>query len=339
VACDHPGDTATDAAPTAPAARSNEGEGASVDRAAHGGDAGLAPPLPEGHAGTSAPPSAPQSWGDALKSAMGLPCRGIAVDGHVALESDADAAAPVPLALRGELPSDVWLSLAPDSRVVAKDPRTTRETAFNGPARVQVCVAHREESWLASGVFESAMGAGESPGAEEWVVTPLGVVRYVAAQVRVEARDRDATVTLANGAAFLWLPGDVRQAPPRKPEDGGVAAATTTVDDDGWLRMTGGALGIARTAARAPLDAANAATTQCLALDKQTNDLAVQLLAGAVTQDAAVAKDQVRTRLGARAACSVAALRAEALPVSAARAALMARLEATRGVRGLPLSP
>jgi hypothetical protein len=100
--------------------------------------------------------------------------------------------------------------------------------------------------------------------------------------------------------------------------------------------MTGGSLGIAKTVARSPLDAANAAAVRCLALNKRASDLAVQLLAGAMAQDAGIAKDQVRARLGARGACSVAAVRASMLPASTARKALLQRLEPTRGVRGLP---
>ena len=42
--------------------------------------------------------------------------------------------------------------------VVAKDPRTTRETSFRGPARVRPCDDASEESWVASGQFESAVG-------------------------------------------------------------------------------------------------------------------------------------------------------------------------------------
>src|SRR6516225_7041636 len=69
----------------------------------------------------------------------------------------------------------------------------------------RACVTHREESWLTAGRFESAIGAGETPGAEEWVVTPFGVVRYMAAKVAVEVRARDASVAVGSGPVFLWL--------------------------------------------------------------------------------------------------------------------------------------
>ena len=123
-------------------------------------------------------------WEEARNAALRIPCRAIAVDGPVRVEG-ADAGA---LALQSEIPDQTWLSLGPDARLVAKDPRTTRETAFVGPARVRSCVAHREESWLAAGRFESAIGAGETPGAEEWVVTPLGVVRYTPWPARSPSR-------------------------------------------------------------------------------------------------------------------------------------------------------
>jgi len=301
-------------------------------------------------------------WDVALKNALALPCRAIAVDGRVLAESGAlapataSASAPAPataptsasalalatapLALRGEIPSDVWLSLGPDARLVAKDPRTTRETAFVGPARVRPCVAHREESWIAAGRFESAIGAGETPGAEEWAVTPLGVARYMAAQLLLEVRDKDATVTLGTGVAFLWLTDDVHEAPaPHGAADAGPGVATTSLDDDGWRRMTAGSLVLARTpqaGERPPADAARAAVDQCAALTKQASDLAGDLLSGLIAHDAGLAKDQLRTRRVARAVCAIAALRVDMLPGSKARAALDGRLEDARAVRGMP---
>ena len=149
-------------------------------------------------------------WEEARNAALRIPCRAIAVDGPVREEAAGDAG--VALALQGEIPSEVWLSVARDGRLVAKDPRTTRETTFVGPARVRACVAHREESWVATGHFDSAIGAGETPGAEEWVVTPLGVVRYMAAKLGVDVRAKDAVVAVGSGVAFLWLDDGVRVA-------------------------------------------------------------------------------------------------------------------------------
>jgi hypothetical protein len=287
---------------------------------------------------TASPSLAPSAriahWDDARASALHIPCRAIAVDGHVHAEasdfgpmSDAGATpGPVALAPQGEIPDGAWISVMADSRLVAKDPRTTRETTFIGPARVRACVDHREESWLASGRFESSMGAGETPGAEEWVVTGLGVVRYMAAKASVDVQAADGAVQVANGVAFLWLPDDVGIVTPAAAKAGDAAAAPG-LDDDGWLRMGEGTAKLTR---RAPLDAfvrARRAVEQCVSLTRRAQDLAAALFAGTGSMDAGTAKDQVRTRRLGRAACDVADLRVDILPPSAPRGEMSARLE------------
>jgi hypothetical protein len=264
-------------------------------------------------------------WDKAREAAMRIPCRAIAVDGHARPDPDAG-----PLASQSEVP-DGWIAIAADSRMVAKDPRTTRETTFIGPARVRACVDHREESWVGSGRFESSVGAGETPGAEEWVVTPFGVVRYMAAKLAVEV-GTDASVQVGSGAAFLWLPDDVEVKGP----DAGPPA-----DDDGWGRMAEGSLKLTK---RGPADAivrARTAVERCETLTRRSKDLAAELYAGTVgrepAQDAgsspgSEAKEQVRTRRLARAACDVADLRVDLLPRSAPRSEMGARLE-DAGVR------
>ena len=51
-------------------------------------------------------------------------------------------------------------------------PRTGRELSFIGPALVEPCVG-TDEAWLVRGRFLGSRGTGESPGAEQWVVTPF----------------------------------------------------------------------------------------------------------------------------------------------------------------------
>jgi hypothetical protein len=270
-------------------------------------------------------------WRGALTTAMHLPCRAIAVDGPVRMESEGDAGAdagPDRLDHNGEIPESVWLSLAPDARLVAKDPRTTRETTFLGPARVRPCVTHREESWIASGAFESAVGAGETPGAEEWVVTPLAVVRYMAAKLRVDVRPAETDVSVGSGDAFLWLADDAREPHAPRGADGSSGAA---VDDEGWRRMTdasGGPLKIAPSSARSPADAAHGGIDRCASLTKRARELAGQLISATADSDGGVAKEQVKTRRIARAACAVAAMRVAALSPSPSREALSTALNA-----------
>jgi hypothetical protein len=270
-------------------------------------------------AATAESPSAHAAhWEEARNAALRIPCRAIAVDGPVRVEG-ADAGA---LALQGEIPDQTWLSLGPDARLVAKDPRTTRETAFVGPARGRPCVAHREESWLAAGRFESAIGAGETPGAEEWVVMPLGVVRYMAAKIAIEVRAKDTVVAVGSGVGFLWLADGVRPAAFRAGAGAGAGAgadAGPAVDDDGWLRMGEGEVTLS-----GPTVAARTTVDRCAALAKRSGELAATLLAGA---DGSTAKEQMRTRRLARAACAVASLHVDTLPPSALRGEMSARLE------------
>ncbi len=268
-------------------------------------------------------------WKGALTTAMHMPCRAIAVDGVVGVEAEHDAgdAGADRLAHNGEIPEGAWLSIAPDARLVAKDPRTTRETTFLGPARVRPCVSHREESWIASGVFESAVGAGETPGAEEWVVTPLAVVRYLAAKLRVEVRPAETTVSLLSGGAFLWLADDARE--PRGARGSDAGEGSTTTDDEGWHRTSdAGALKLTAAAARAPVDAARSAVERCGSLAGRARELAGKLLSEAAEADGGTAKEQLKTRRLARAACAVAGMRVAALPVSPSRDTLSATLNA-----------
>jgi hypothetical protein len=249
-----------------------------------------------------------------------LPCRAIAADGDVHAESDAGAAKVANLA---EIPAEGWLSLSDGARLVAKDPRTTRETTFLGPGRVRACVDRREESWIASGSFESVVGAGETPGAEEWVVTAQAVVRYAAARLRVDMAPKGTHLRLANGVAFLWPPqGD----------------ATS----EGWQRVTAPEVAIDGPPGADPA-AAGAAVDRCVSLSERSRTLAKALLSPADSGPAggSVAAEQVTARRLARAACAVAALRVDALSTgdSGRKLGLSAKvLEAETAWRSLPVA-
>jgi hypothetical protein len=258
----------------------------------------VAPPMP-----SVAPSGALGNPGGRAIMPPKLACRAIAVDGDVHIESPTGAdAGLMPVLLQGLVPTEGWLGLAAGSRLVAKDPRTSRESTFRGPARVRACVEYREESWVALGAFDSASGAGETPGAEEWIVTPLGVVRYSAASLSVDVRKSDVKASVTSGAAFLWAADDVAARGP----DGGAPART----DDGWLRADGGTVGLA-SANATTLDGARGALARCSALGKAAHDLSATLLAGGA--DAGTVTAQVSTRRQAKAACAVAGLRLAAL--------------------------
>jgi hypothetical protein len=231
-----------------------------------------------------------------------LACRAIAVDGDVRIEAPPGIdAGTTPVLLQGLVPTEGWMALGPSARLVAKDPRTARETTFRGPAHARACVAYNEESWLTTGGFDSSVGAGETPGAEEWVVTPFAIVRYSAAQLSVDVRKTDAKVVITTGVGFLWTPDDVTPSIEKVP---------LTKTDDGWLRAIGSE--VLPSSIATTLPGVRRAVARCRELGKEAHDLSGLLLAGGA--DASTVNTQVATRRLAKAACAVAEVRIASLP-------------------------
>ncbi|HEY3820911.1 MAG TPA: hypothetical protein VGL81_27295 [Polyangiaceae bacterium] len=258
-----------------------------------------------------------------------LACRVAALDGEAHIETPGTArgvdAGSAPLLLQGLVPIDAWIDVGKGSRVVARDPKTTRESTFRGPARARACVGFTEESWLASGTFDSSVGSGEAPGNEEWVVTPWGVVRYTAAALSIEAKPHEADVTLTTGVAFAWQPS-------AGSGDAGAAAADAgSALEEGWLRLPAG-----KTRLGAPHDEPVSATLdRCTALASSAKDLATQVMTPGGSNAATITR-QVTTRRLARAACAVAALRVDALPPADAAPLLGPLATANSAWSGLP---
>ena len=268
-----------------------------------------------------------------------LPCRAVTVEGDVhfaaMLASDAGT---VPVMTHGLLPLEGWVDLAPSSRLVAKDPRTTRETSFRGPARVRACVDAEEESWVASGTFESAVGAGEVPGAEEWVATPLALLRYAAAKITVDApgQGKAETMKVAAGVVYVWVAADAQGK--LLGADGGGLAPTNV--DEGWARLGEGQSASVTVAAPAAghsgeVDGAERALAKCSTLANTAKEEASAVLRGGA--DASTVAAQVSTRRLAHAACAVASVRVGSLPDSDKKTALAASLRAADAAyEGLP---
>jgi hypothetical protein len=228
--------------------------------------------------------------------------------------------------------------VAPGARLVAKDPRTTRETTVSGPARARVCVDHREEAWIGEGTFESATGSGETPGAEQWVVTPDTVIRYAAARLRVEVSSRGSTAALLSGTAFVWAPGPISlERSPRK--DAGDAAGPRHEDasDAPWRRVSDATVHVARASAA---DAGPSSADECAARADRSQRLAGALFArpglGGAEAGEQIA-EQVRERRLARASCALASVRVALLPPSAEAEHAAAALR--RGIETLTHGP
>jgi hypothetical protein len=196
-------------------------------------------------------------------------------------------------------------------------------------------VGFDEESWLASGAFESATGTGETPGAEEWVATPLGVVRFGAAKLSIEVGAKEVHIRVHSGPAFVWTADDAAA----RGVDGGTLKASEA--DEGWVRLTEGVRTLAPTSLAPPLTCARSAVQACMAFARAAHDLAAALLE--TDADPLTAMRQVATRRLARAACAVAALRKELLSPSDGPSDVVATLSATLNEaaglwRSLPLA-
>lgn len=257
-------------------------------------------------AGPSVRPPPPALSAHHPPPAAKLACRAITVEGDVHVEQHAADAGLVPVLLQGVAPTEEWVDLLKPARLVVKDPRTTRETSFRavtGPGRARVCVGFTEESWVQAGLFESSVGAGETPGAEEWVVTPFGAVRYSAARVSVDVGPKDAQVTLESGSAFAWSPS----LPAAGHADAGAL-------EDGWMRLPAGTTHLTSREAPDGIDAARTALGRCQQLATTARMLTVQVMAPDGGADGGTIAAQVVARRVARAACAIASMRAQVLP-------------------------
>lgn len=248
---------------------------------------------------TAAPPAS------ALK-----PCRAIAIGGVVTPE-DAGALHP------GDQLPDALLTLGDGGLMTAKDPVSARETSLEGPGLARACVGGEAESWLLRGGFSSVPGAGESPGAEQWVVTPHGAIRYSVALLKVSV-GKATSLRLIHGSAFVL--GKVAFAP-----DAGAPPAFGAMhtDANGWTLVPEGATVIIE----ADGDA-KARVDRCAAAAKEARDLGT----GIVAPDANLsdlAPRHVEARRKARGVCAVARVAADALPTSAPeRASLVSKAQA-----------
>jgi len=255
------------------------------------------------------------------------PCRVTGVDGTLTLTPLAglakDASAPAALTLRpsADLPDDVWVEVGKASKFSTRDATSTREAVYSGPGRFHACIDHQEEAWVASGVFESVPGAGERPGGEEWVATPLGEARYAAAKLKITVAERTVEIKVASGTGYFWPAEGV------KIEAYSEAGAPPTVGDQGWMRLDG-ATGAIFSSPRPVLNITGtpALMAQCFRLASETWNLATSL--GKPNADVGeLGPKHIVARRQARAACTVAALRVAALPPTRLRDDLEAKVK------------
>lgn len=107
------------------------------------------------------------------------------------------------LAMGTRLDGPPALELPPEAAVHLVHTRSTRQWVISGPARVVACEGGEEELWLAAGTLRVEPGAGVRPGAEVWVGTPFGSLRYADARAEIAVDARQLTSNVANGE--LWF--------------------------------------------------------------------------------------------------------------------------------------
>jgi hypothetical protein len=233
----------------------------------------------------------------ALPGRVVLPCRALAVTGHPTLEVDGGAR---PLAV-SDLASG-WITLGAGDAVTAKLPRSGREVSLVGPGLADPCGAEGE-AWVAAGVFRGGRGAGETPGGEEWVVTPSAVVRYGAAIVEVRVEGGRVTANLNGGAASVLSGGIDRQ-------QASDAGGTT------WVPLVAAAAPVVVNGV-APSAAANAAAAKrCSDAEADAEAIEAKVLADGGTTAPTFADDARHAgeaRLLVRAMCEMAKVQARAV--------------------------
>jgi hypothetical protein len=251
-------------------------------------------------------------------------CRAIAVTGpvhRVGTLSVPDAGA----VKAGELAGPDYIDLGPGSKLSIKNGTTAREAVFEGTGAVKVCVGGEEEMWLPAGTFHSVAGAGESPGAEQWIVTPHGVIRYDAARVHVVVGVAYADVTLGSGSASVY---PIDNAYRKAAADAGVRDAgregvpIKAETGEGWIPVPEG-----QTIVLAARRSTSQIVTECEEAAKAAHDLAESI----ATRDAAIgdaAPKHVRLRQKARAVCAVGELAASRALDPVERERLLSRLHA-----------
>lgn len=218
------------------------------------------------------------------------------------------------------VPDDAWIDVAKGGRLTTRDAVSTRESSYEGPGRFRVCIGHKEEAWVQAGVFESVGGAGERPGAEEWIATPLGAARYDAVKWKITVTDRAVDVRVSAGTGYVW------PAPGVAVQYFAEAGPLPETNDQGWIRLDGGT-GARLSVPKSVLtpDGAKEALDGCVTAAKETMAITASLAEPDANLAVGAARDVVARRT-AHAACATAHLRIETMAPSPVRDASMERV-------------
>jgi hypothetical protein len=228
-----------------------------------------------------------------------FPCRAIdAVNKPILLPSPtspvpqgADAGANF-LVRDMQIPEGDWIDLPATAKLTAKSPRTLRESTFEGVGIVRPCVDHDEEAWMIGGNFAAISPGNESPGAEEWVVTTLGVVRYTSASLFIRTDKKAINVKVTGGNASILVPSFVHLKDSSDAGTGLDAGVSDWVrEDQGFSGTLSSTLADEKMAPTAiDLCASAAAATKAIALQLEAPDASIGVLGGQHTEQRRLAR-------------------------------------------------
>jgi hypothetical protein len=235
-----------------------------------------------------------------------------------------------------------WLDVAARANFTVRTLETGRELRFEGPGRVRACAD--DVALVAEGSAVGLPGSGEAPGAEQWVATACGAVRWASGVHRFVGGRDACRLQSSMGSAHLYLAEDVTAedvavdggAPDGGPHlagdagPGAARGADAGADRSPWRRID------ARRAlalhGHGTLDTPAAVKTALVACERASKDvqrIATSLTTGDAGADGGsageLAAESVAARGIARAACSVAAVR---IALAGSKAPDQARLDA-----------
>jgi len=247
----------------APSPVEASGERATASR----GAASPARPSPEPSGAAEAPASA-----RAPAPTSGASCRVMSVSGSAQREG-------VPLRAGDTLDRLQAVELGAASTLHLVHTASARQWTLTGPARAFACERGAEEIVLALGTLRTEPGSGVRPGAEVWVGTPFGSLRYSDARAELQVTPEALRVRVSGGSVWLTPLGG-------KATERELTGGTSTYP------------------ARPYRLASAAATAGCDGAARAAEALATELLAPSTEPLGARARQHVRARQRAHASCS-----------------------------------
>jgi hypothetical protein len=124
-----------------------------------------------------------------------------------------------PLTPNSVLEGDDFVNVPAEAQVEIRHRRSGRTFRVLGPARVLPCHAGEESLWLAYGSVETEANQGARPGADVWLATPYGTVRYADARLHIADEQDRLSIRVLSGVA-TWVPTsekEVRLSDPKAP--------------------------------------------------------------------------------------------------------------------------